>query len=221
MEITTIFVIKNRPQDKTMNCIESLYKQNTKIILVDYGSNEENISWERICASKYNFNLIEVKNNVEVFNKSRALNIGIRYAETNYIMCGDIDNIYMSNFIEEIEKVLSPKKLITCRRFNTNINGKKIKPSIRAYGGCLVVQKDLLVKIHGFDERFTMWGGEDDDLIERTNKSGIDTLEIPAKSTSCVHQWHKPAIKETLQWNRQYAKLKKPIIRNKNEWGKL
>jgi glycosyltransferase involved in cell wall biosynthesis len=221
MEITTIFVIKNRPQDKTMNCIESLYRQNTKIILVDYGSNEENIIWERILASRYNLNLIEVKNDIEVFNKSRALNIGIKYSDTNYIMCGDIDNIYMPNFIEEIEKVLSPKKLITCRRFNTSINGKKIKPSIRAYGGCLVAHKDLLVKIRGFDEMFTMWGGEDDDLIDRINRSGIDTLEIQAKSTSCIHQWHKPANKETLQWNRKYAKLKKPIIRNRNEWGKL
>jgi glycosyltransferase involved in cell wall biosynthesis len=221
MELTTILIIKNRPQAETMNCLESLYKQNTKIILVDYGSSDENLLWERVCALKFNLKLIEVKNNTEIFNKSRAINIGIKEVDTEYVMLGDIDNIYKSNFVEEILASVSPKKIVSCLRYNTLQNGDWEKKAIRACGGCLVVAKDWLMKIHGFDEKYTLWGAEDDDLVERATKDGLELYLVPLNTTFCVHQWHLPSSKTTLKWNRQYFKLKKPVVRNGDNWGNL
>jgi len=224
MPITTVLVIKNRPEKQTICCIESLAKQlsnHCKIIVVDYGSTEENLIWERKLFDKFGVKLIEVKNNTQIFNKSRALNIGIRQAKTDFIMLGDIDNVYLPNFIYQIEKVLDLKRIITCRRININQDGSRNPKHIGAYGGCLVLSKDFLYSIRGLDEMFTLWGGEDDDLIERAIKRGLELYSIPIEVTHCIHQWHPKADKSKEKWNRQYLKIKKTVIRNLKIWGEI
>jgi glycosyltransferase involved in cell wall biosynthesis len=165
-KITVILVIRNRPQKMALNCVRSL-QQNCKIILVDYGSNEENLRWEREMCEKYGINLIEVTRDTDIFNKCRALNIGIKRVTTPYTMTGDIDIIYKDNFIEEVEKVMSDNRLVTCRRLNMDEEGNITDKHQNAWGGCFILPTKWLIEVHGFDEKYTMWGREDNDLFDR------------------------------------------------------
>lgn len=221
MQITIILVIKNRPQKETENCLRSLANQNCLITLVDYGSTNENLEWERKICSELNIDLVEVIQATTAFNKSRALNIGIKTALTPYVMCGDIDLIYQPNFVEEVEKVLDSKRVIGCRRFDLDQNGKRSVETVASYGGCIILPLDWLIKVHGFDEFYTFWGAEDDDLTTRALADGFEIYTIPTEKTFCTHQWHTPAIRQTLRRNRQYFSLKKPIIRNNGGWGNI
>ena len=219
--ITVVLAIKNRPIKETSNCLYSLISQNCNIILVDYGSRKANLSWERLFCRTNNIKLIEVENNTLIFNKSRALNIGIIEATTDYVMFGDIDLIYQPNFIHEAEKVVNKNRLVTCRRYNQNKDGTVQKDSVRAYGGCIILSREWLMSIHGFDEKYTFWGGEDDDIITRAIACNMDVYTLPIAVTSCLHQYHKESVKITLKANREYYKLKKPIVRNTEKWGQL
>lgn len=221
MEITVVLVIKNRSKIQAENCLKSLSNQNCGVVLVDYGSDSKNLIWERDICNQYNVDLVEVTNNTEVFNKSRALNIGIKTVLTPYVMCGDIDLIYEANFIEEVEKVLDSKRIIGCRRFDLDQRGVRSIKTKSSYGGCIVLPLDWLKKFHGFDENYTFWGAEDDDLTARALSTGFEAYTITPDKTFCTHQWHQPSNRSTLVKNRQYFQLEKPIIRNLGGWGKL
>ena len=217
--ITVVLTVKNRPEKEVFRCVESLLFQKCKIIIVDYGSSEDNLKWERDILKNTNVLLIEVKNDTEIFNKSRALNIGIKVADTEYVMAGDIDLVYAKNLIVEITKVMDTNKLISIRRFNTSSNGKIIRPSVRSYGGCIVLLKEWLYKVHGFDENFTGWGHEDSDIIDRAIADGLTYEILPAKVTRCFHQFHKQENINNTENDTYYNVKNKQLIRNLARWG--
>ncbi len=227
-EITLIFVIKNRLEEPTKQCVDSLLFQSYScdIIIVDYGSTEKNLKWERELFSKFKF--IEVKRNTEVFNKCRALNIGIKASKTPFILQSDIDSIFSSNFVEEVMKVLKSNKkaIVLCRKTDLSKDGSEMKLHGVSYGSCVGISTDWLKSVHGYDEKYTLWGGEDDDMYIRASLAGFTRVWITKKAW-IKHQWHSETAsnKSTVSENRKYLSLhNKPnvsIIRNLNCWGEM
>jgi len=85
------------------------------------------------------------------------------------------------------------------------------------------VLKEHLVKVQGYDERFVVWGGEDDDLKARLEKRGVTLDRIPGYYV--VHQWHKsicninlPQYKIQVNLKDQSARNPDPV-RNGPDWG--
>jgi GT2 family glycosyltransferase len=217
--------LKNRPKENVENCIKTLRMQDysCNIIIVDYGSREENLHWERRILPDAITTLIEVKNNTSIFNKSRALNIGIKRANTKYILSTDIDCLFSPNFTEEVVNILEKQRaVILCQKIDLDENREMIgthEPS--ASGSCIGLTKEWLMKVHGYDEKYTQWGREDNDLVDRAIQDGHKTVWITEK-VKLYHQWHEPAPNDTLHKNIEYYnKLKKPLVRNKNIWGEL
>jgi len=217
--------LKNRPKENVENCIKTLRMQDHScdIIIVDYGSHEENLHWERRILPDAITTLIEVKNNTSIFNKSRALNIGIKRATTKYILSTDIDCLFSPNFTEEVANILEKQRaVILCQKIDLDEDGKIIgthEPS--ASGSCIGLTKEWLMKVHGYDEKYTQWGREDNDLVDRAIQDGHKVVWITEK-VKLFHQWHELALNSTLQQNIEYFnKLRKPLVRNKNEWGEL
>lgn len=219
-------VIKNRDSTRLNNCLESLKNQIVpcKVILVDYGSDTVNIFWERELVRKFNsfVNFIEVTRNTETFNKCRALNIGLRKVDTKYILSTDIDIIFAPNFIQEVISAfeVNPKSIVLCQkmdldRFGTNFGIHE--PS--ASGSCIAIERDWINKVHGYDEFYTYWGREDNDLVDRAISDGYKVVWITDK-TQMYHQWHEPASQETLNENTKYYQtINKPLVRNLDGWG--
>jgi N-terminal domain of galactosyltransferase len=60
-----------------------------------------------------------------------------------------------------------------------------------AVGGCIIVHKDAFKEVHGYDERFQGWGGEDRAFVLAlevlAGDPGLETLRYPA---SIYHLWH-------------------------------
>ena len=225
--VTVVMVIKNRDKVRFERCLRSLLEQSLecKVLVVDYGSDKENIEWERESIKQFpNATLIEVTRNTDIFNKSRASNIGFKYATTKYILSSDIDIIYSSNFIEEVMKVLTtnPKSLVLCQKIDLDKEGKEVEvhePS--ASGSCIGIDAFWLEEVHGYDEVYTYWGREDNDLVDRAVASGYQVYWITDK-TKMWHQWHKPADRPSLDDNTWYYQIpSKPIKRNFNGWGEL
>lgn len=225
--ITIVMVIKNRDRIRFERCLQSLSEQTypCKVTVVDYGSQEVNVQWEREIVSKFkNVKLIEVTRDTDIFNKSRALNIGFKDATTKYILSSDIDIIYSPNFVEEVMKVLvaKPKSIVLCQKIDLDKEGKEVEthePS--ASGSCIGIETDWIEKVHGYDEFYTFWGREDNDLVDRAIADGYSIVWITDK-TKIWHQWHELAIRPSLDDNTWYYQIpSKPIVRNFNQWGEL
>ena len=223
--VTVVMVIKNRDKIRAKRCIDSLLEQSLpcKIIVVDYGSTD--LSWyPEIFYKDKRITLVEVKKDTEKFNKCRALNIGFKQVTTKYSLSTDIDCIFAPNFIEEVAKTLiaKPKSVVLCQKIDLDKKGKEIEthePS--ASGSCIGIKTKWIKKVHGYDEFYTFWGREDNDLVDRAVADGYEVAWITEK-TSLWHQWHLPASQKTLTDNDWYYKIPdKPIIRNPNSWGEL
>jgi len=211
--ITMIFTIKNRDRQRAQNCIKSLENQDCKIIVVDYGSDD--LSWYSDVFNGF----IAVKNNTEHFNKSRAYNIGFRLVTTPYVVFSDIDNIFAPNFIDRLkEEIIKPKTLVLAQNMDLNEQGEvyRLHPKT-GYGSIFGIDSEWIRKVKGYDENYTYWGKEDDDMFLRAKQDGYEHVWL---EPLIKHQWHENAPRPTLSDNRRYFEQKKPLIRN-DKWGEL
>lgn len=223
--ITVVMVIKNRDRIRAEKCINSLLDQTypCKIIIVDYGSTDR-YWYPDVFYKDPRITLILVKQNTEIFNKCRALNIGLKQVTTKYVLSSDIDIIFDSNFIEEVVKALitKPKSIVLCQKVDLDKDGVEIEfhePS--ASGSCIGIESDWIDKVHGYDETYTYWGREDNDLVDRAVADGYEVVWITNK-TKMWHQWHLPSSRETIYENDWYYRIpSKPIERNPNGWGEI
>jgi GT2 family glycosyltransferase len=195
----------------------------TKITIVDFGSSPENIEWERKLFTGEFINFIEVTRETKHFNKSRALNIAIRNIATPYVISTDIDCIFELNFVKEVMNVLKTgNKIVLCQKYDLCPDGFVIgmhEPS--AVGSCIGLTRDWLLKVHGYDETYTYWGREDNDLVDRAKEDGLQEAWITGK-TKIYHQWHTAPNVSTLTENVMYFGVpSKPLVRNRRTWGEL
>lgn len=63
------------------------------------------------------------------------------------------------------------------------------KNGVKIRGGCFGIYRKNLLKINGFDENFTFWGNEDDDLGKRLSNIGIKGY-YPFKKEYSIHLYH-------------------------------
>lgn len=223
--ITVVLTIKNLERIRAERCINSILEQTypCNILVVDYGSDDK--SWyPEVFGNSEKVTLIQVTRDTENFNKCRALNIGFKQATTKYLLSTDIDCIFASNFIEEVMKVLTTKEkvIVLSQKIDLDKEGKEIEvhePS--ASGSCIGIESDWIDKVHGYDEFYTYWGREDNDLVDRAVACGYEIIWITDK-TKIYHQWHEIHSQQTLKDNDWYYNIpSKPIVRNPNGWGEL
>ncbi|MFA5420857.1 MAG: glycosyltransferase [Patescibacteria group bacterium] len=212
--ITAIFAIKNRDRQRAENCIDSLMGQDTKIIVVDYGSDD--LSWY---GEVFRCGWISVKRDTEDWNKSRAYNIGLRLVTTPYVVFSDIDNIFADNFIDRVkEEVVKEKSAVLCQCEDLDKQGNvyRLHPKT-GYGACFGIDTNWVTSVGGYDETYTYWGNEDTDIAKRASQSGYNLVWL---EPLIKHQHHENAPRPTLDENRRYFEKKKPIIRNQ-PWGEI
>jgi len=162
----------------------------------------------------------------EPWREGRALNIGIKRAETPYILTTNADLIFAPNFVEVVlgKLVENPKRLVICDRIDLDIRGEEIgKAPPHYYGTCLGTTLEWWVKVRGFDERYKVWGRVDHDLHNRAKTDGLEIVN--ADKTSAWHQYHKHLDSdnrlEVEEYNREIFYESTSIIRNKEGWGEL
>ncbi|NCP84026.1 MAG: glycosyltransferase [Bacteroidetes bacterium] len=201
--ITFIYTYRNLDVARIEKSLESLKNQTNKnfyVLLIDYGSEEEFSGKIKNLLNKYNFcTYLYVDTKLLPWSRAHALNIGIKNCKSNYIFTSDIDIIYSEDFVKKQHQLKSLNKVISfqvayLKKSNKkwqNINKFKIDClSIDNATGMSLFNKEDLLKVKCFDEKFIYWGGEDNDLIIRLKNNGVIT-EFYDKEVLLYHQWHK------------------------------
>ncbi|MBM3247537.1 glycosyltransferase [Candidatus Pacearchaeota archaeon] len=238
-DVTIIIGTRNRTDYRLENSLKSIRQQGypkelIKILLVDYGSKSEfKKTYKKLC-KKYQAEYLRI-NNVNQWNRSNCLNLGIKKANTKYLLVSDTDIIFEQNYLKEaIEKIKENSYSIVYSKKNLSKEGDITpKTNLKDYeellsktkrghpynyanmdfwqGMSIILgRKEIFKILGGYDENFRLWGCEDDDLIKRFSQAGVQIIDI-SKKTSHIHQWHK-----NLEGVNKNKKIKEQIEKNKD-----
>lgn len=205
-EIDFIIAVRDRDSDRIQRCIDSLKDYAKKVIVVDYGSkkpiNIKDAEIIRYTKSK-------------PWNKSHALNLGIKKSTSEYICTVDGDFILNDVLLDELEKNLGEYVAI----FNTNVRRididslsedysemlSKSRPWFennysniysRANGGIQAMHRSFIERIGGYDEGLGLyWGAMDNRIYEQAKGLGLTILDL---NIPMLHQEHEKKKEDNL-----------------------
>lgn len=245
--ISIIIPLKNtkeyhRETKRLKQCLDSLKNQTIPysqidVVVADIDSDPYYKAIHKKICNEFKARHVYSKTD-DIWNISRARNIGIRSARADYVMTTDVDCIFAPNFIETILRYTAKDKIVHCRISDLPEDYKDksgdlfwmnkvstLRP-VHGYGGCQVFPRKWVFKINGFDEAYKGWGADDTDFFHRATQDGLESIWIE-KETSFFHQWHpmdnRFEDREQVNENRLRLKLtemgKLPIVRNDSGWG--
>jgi glycosyltransferase involved in cell wall biosynthesis len=235
--ISVVVMTKSRRDTLRINNLLSSLEGQTllpaEVILVDTSESVSNMT-EQLC--EYHSTKYWHKPQKE-FNKSKALNFGIKKAKGEYIMCADVDMMFEPRFIEKVmEKLLFREKsfvLAQCGylyeipsdkynwRWSDLVNeidpdrhSKKHSP-----GAIQATKAEWFRKVRGYDEGFVGLGGMDNDMIDRAISDGLEVVWIEFEEAQCYHQPHK--ISDMKGQSAGRFMQDRDIVKNLKSWGEL
>ena len=252
--LSIIIPFRQREIWRINNCLFSLRSQtrhsripSPEIIVVDY-SPEINDLKLLACVAKYGAKYIGYQTEA-VWNRSHALNIGIRQSSGSFVLCTDADIIFHHEFLKTVYFYIrdNAEDIFIISSVNTlpaglvhgaidplkefKVLSEKSKPlDVLATGACQLTTRHWLDKIRGYDQKFIWWGGEDDDMYFRAMVDGLKIVNV-TEQTCLLHQWHPsvwhlPENKDKLHLHtgnvRYLAHVQKikSVLRNDCDWGK-
>ena len=245
MKISVILPVRNRSNKRLENCLRSLAWQdlgpdNYEVILSDFGSSKSESQKLALMATTFGARIVRTETN-EIWNRSRALNHGIRAAKGQYIFCTDIDMLFEANFLSTLlatQSSAQDQALVVCRCRDlpeeipeqdwtqSDYASLKQKAPFReklGTGACQMALKSAFEAIRGYDEGFKFWGMEDNDMKFRmTSGYGLELVWVHDK-TSMLHQWHpsdrgKKPVSKFLN-DLRFHISKYTTVKNPKSWG--
>ncbi len=202
--ISIVFAHRNRGKDRIRITFESLQRQqlqNFEVIFVDYGSEDVLVLKLQDLAAKFDFVKVHsLKTSQLLWNKSKALNYGIKKANGEYVFIADTDLVFHPKTTEFLQNILAPEKFLLFKlgylardesqKLKTEYNFDDLKPArFGKVNGMILTSRESLLKVSGLDEFFHFYGAEDEDLFIRLEHAGY-RREANAKSYF-YHNWHK------------------------------
>ncbi|GGG53091.1 hypothetical protein GCM10010976_25190 [Bizionia arctica] len=173
--------------------------KNFEVLFIDYGSEIEISNQVASFLEAYPFvTYIYTSSEGKPWNRSKAINIGIKLAETDFILSADIDMIFHPSF-NGMLTTLSDKSKVTFFKVGylseketfANHEFKPESVSNQRAKGISLYPKPALMSINGFDEFFNCWGSEDEDVIDRLVLNGV-SKDFYSEDILVFHQYHKP-----------------------------
>lgn len=160
-------------------------------------------------------------------NHAPVLNVGIRHSSKEYILQIDPEIEFHTDIIYILRNLLKhyPKHYVYGAMAYTSIDSS-INSSFNfiPYGN-LMVKKEFLEQINGYDETFLKWGGEDDNIRKRLDFIGVKGLFVPEAQT--IHREHIYTPNERINKFKKHSikdirKIFYPTnpIANKKSWGR-
>lgn len=240
--ITIVLTYRDRAKSIVAKCLESLKNQTNKefeVVLVDYGSKAPIDG----LIQAYTFvKLLRCNTEQQLWCKSRAINIVLKNCESPYFFVGDMDMMYHPNFVETLHHLKQNQDAIYFKvGFLNETESKKNIPfhdyiinfiSNEEATGMTLFNTEVLKSIHGYDEFYNGWGGEDTDVHARLNNAGYK-VNFYTEKVLMLHQWHPkhyraasdimPFHPKLEQINHQYLEFTRQTKKTKAnlrfEWG--
>ncbi|MCR9183580.1 MAG: glycosyltransferase, partial [Flavobacteriaceae bacterium] len=180
--ITILYAFRNRDTHRVKLSLQSLQKQTVQgfeVVFVDYGSDNEFSTPVKKMVERFDFASYHyISHPGLLWNKSKALNYGIRQAKCDSILINDVDVILHPKAMELFQSVSAPKRFslfkIGYLPQSISLNEVATKPYEELTPthtgdtfGIGLFPKAALEAVHGLDEFFHFYGSEDEDLIAR------------------------------------------------------
>lgn len=191
--------------DRVDRSLRSLYLQNKddgefEVIFVDYGSDLPIALKIRALIHKYPF-VRYVYNDTRgmPWNRAHALNTGIRIATGDFIFAADIDLIFALDFIDTLRAIKSATVAFffsvyltpsSFKKWDSIYNHTNFVRSSNQGLGISLIPREYLIQIGGFDENFSFWGYEDNELYNRVASLRTLSVQFFNEKIIAYHQWH-------------------------------
>jgi glycosyltransferase involved in cell wall biosynthesis len=243
--ISAIIPLRNRSGDRLENCLRSLRWQGlpgeqVEIVISDFGSQGEHRAATAASARAFGARVV-YEPTQEVWNRSRALNIGIQAARGEFLFCTDVDMIFAPNFLATAASVqhrYGGRAMVLCHCSDLPesvpmrpwaledfpwLQGEAALRQTSGTGACQIASRDFFEFARGYDEKFLYWGAEDVDMTARASRYGLTLAWMDDAVTSMLHQWH-PTTKNDrrlrFHLNRlRYKLTKHRVVKNPQGWG--
>lgn len=243
-DITAVIPIRNRTGTRLDNCLRSLRWQDLdgaslEIVLVDFGSDPEPAAELHELAERHDAALVRVDTDT-IWNRARALNYGIQRATGRYVFCTDADMIFAPNFVATLLDAQRREQgrafvVCHCRDLPEQIAEQPWTrddfPELLAAapfrkatgtGACQVALHEFFERVRGYDEGFSFWGQEDNDMRFRAGRFGLREVWVQDQ-TAMLHQWHpsdrgKKPLRKSLN-DVRFHLTKRVTIKNWRGWG--
>lgn len=234
--------MEHRDVKRLDDCLQSLDNQTVagqfEVIVSDTDSDTYYKAKHAAICKAHGAKYLYLKTGSKIWNISRARNAGIRAARGVFVAVTDFDCVFSPDFLETTFKHLDEGNILHCRiydlpeKYEGTLNDWERMKALSAlrpnwcYGGSQAVSRAWAESVHGYDEKFELWGADDTDFMERAVAAGKKNVWIE-NETSYFHQYHSKANRaenpEQLARNKARLKLTEtrqlPIIRNPHEWG--
>ena len=251
MIISIIYAFRDRDEKRVELSLQSLERQtnqNFEVVFVDYGSRDQfalpvkNVI-EKLSFAKYYY----IAHEGLLWNKSKALNFGLRVAKGEYVFIADVDIIFHSNSTNLFESLIGSNTAIlfslsylSHEESNKTNKGVFFEDLVVSHtgnvNGMVLAPKKAIENVHGLDEFFHFYGSEDVDLFERLKQSGLEIINC--KELYFKHLWHpiynlyndskmsnEPRLYNIKRINQQHffnnKNRKITIPSGQEEWGKV
>ena len=118
-------------------------------------------------------------------NPTKPINVGIRFATKKYIMVCSPESEFYTDAILQLRMGLQnyPKHYAIGTVYfadnNEKINNDTINNQRFVPYGSIMVEKEYLNAIKGYDESLNKWGGDDDNIRARLALFGVEELFMP------------------------------------------
>jgi len=250
--VTVVIGALNRADYRLENALRSIRSQMyppdlVRVVVVDYGSEPVSASRTASMCARHGAEYVRV-DGVEVWSRSRCLNIGIRHATTKFLLVSDADIVFPRHFLSGCVEVLamSPTSIVGSAMLDLPEQSAWVLEQSARTGDELqfdswkqwcrprhnhVFHPSICATytaffhvVRGYDEYYEVWGNEDDDLYRRFRYLGLTPK--PLGSEPYLHQWHPESDRgrdgknaEQVQRNKLYLARARSILRNDVDWG--
>lgn len=201
--ISILYAYRNRDAQRVRLSLQSLQrqsKQGFEVVFVDYGSEANFAKAVKEVVTSYGFATYHyVGHPGLLWNKSKALNFGVRQAKNDYILINDVDVILHPKALENFQNLCAtdtfslfkigylPESVSLEQIAKTPFDALKPRHTGDTFGIGLFPKK-ALEKVHGLDEFFHFYGSEDEDLNARLQNAGFKSQR--ESQLLFLHLWH-------------------------------
>jgi glycosyltransferase involved in cell wall biosynthesis len=170
------------------------------------------------------------------WNRSHALNTGLRLASTDFIFTADVDLLFHPEFVKRANEMKKEQCAVffTMSYLPENANYKNLwsRKNRKLSGpdalGLCLVGRERVGALGGYDEFYSFWGQEDNDLEQRLRRGGTET-QFRSSDVLLFHQWHPRVLYDSIAYPDGWGVLQQDYfsfnadktIRNEREgWGR-
>lgn len=243
-DISALLPVRNWDPQRVRMCINSLNNLEecqVEVVLVDYGS--EDPEPLRMIADEYE--LVYIRTEAEEWSRAKAMNEAATKASGKFLLFIDADLVFAPTLgvtaLKIFEKDPTQSLAFQARDLPSNITVHQLMdPTVvdfeeldncatwrpRWGAGIQMQSRETFIALRGFDTRFRVYGGEDNDMARRVRFSGRKLQWINDKRAAIYHVWHPssrttvsrdPKNVEILKQNSSIAKHDTSLNRNLSE----